>query len=77
MGSYSNVKTSGDLGFVGHAAYIKEFRAKLAAYMKASYIMPGDAVAMRARSELCPPLTYTQTYRDHYGNFVAIEACSD
>jgi hypothetical protein len=45
--------------------------------MNAGYILPQDAAAMRARAELCPPLTYTQTYRDHYDNFVGIEACGD
>jgi hypothetical protein len=77
VGSYSNVKTISELGFTSHATYFKEYKTSLAAYMNAGYILPQDAAAMRARAELCPPLTYTQTYRDHYDNFVGIEACGD
>jgi len=30
---------------------------------------------MLARAALCAPLTYTETYRDHYDAFVAITPC--
>ena len=32
---------------------------------------------MKRRANLCPPLTYTQTYRDDYDRFVAIMLTSD
>jgi hypothetical protein len=31
---------------------------------------------MRSRAALCTPLTFTQTYRDHYEAFVAIRPCT-
>ena len=31
---------------------------------------------MRDRAGLCPPLTFTETYRDHYDDFVAIQRCN-
>jgi hypothetical protein len=34
-----------------------------------------DATAMRERAALCPPLTFTETYRDHYDAFTAIVPC--
>jgi hypothetical protein len=75
-GSYDNVKSIADLGFGSHAAYVKAFRGKLAAYRAAGYIRPEEAAAMRERARLCPPLTFTETYRDHYDDFVSIQPCS-
>ena len=28
---------------------------------------------MRNRAQLCPPLTFTETYRDHYDDFVSTQ----
>ncbi|WP_328989293.1 alpha/beta hydrolase domain-containing protein [Kribbella sp. NBC_01245] len=75
-GSYADVRTIAQLGFGAHAAYAKAFRDRLAAYLKAGYILSDDAASMRARSGLCVPLTYTETYRDHYEQFVAIASCT-
>jgi len=75
LGAYDNVKTITELGFATHPAYLKAFKEKLAAYLMAGHMLPEEAVTMRARAGLCPPLTYTQTYRDHYDNFVTIRAC--
>lgn len=67
--------TIAELGFASHEAYVKAFRTKLAAYHRAGYTPAEDAATMRARAALCPPLTYTETYRDHYNDFVAIQPC--
>jgi hypothetical protein len=76
-GSYNSVKSVADLGFDSHAAYVKAFKGKVSAYRAAGYIRPEEAAAMRERALLCPPLTFTETYRDHYDNFVSIQPCSD
>jgi hypothetical protein len=76
LGSYDNVHSIPELGFATHAAYQRAFDAKLAAYVMAGYMLPKQAATMRATARLCPPLTYTQTYRDHYDNFIAIEPCT-
>ncbi|MER6319503.1 alpha/beta hydrolase domain-containing protein [Streptomyces sp. NPDC001581] len=75
IGSYDNVRTAQELGFPDHAAYLKAFAARLGDYQKARYILPEDARDMRRRAGLCPALTFTETYRDHYPEFVAIRAC--
>lgn len=75
FGSYDTVKTIADLGFKSHDKYIKAFEAKLANYSKAGYILTEDADAMRRRAALCPPLTFTETYRDHYDAFTTIVPC--
>ena len=75
LGSYDQVKTIQDLGFKSHAEYTKAFNAKLADYVDALGILKEDADAMRKRAALCSPLTYTETYRDHYDEFVAIDSC--
>jgi len=76
IGSYDSVKSVTDLGFGSHTAYLKAFKGKVAAYLAAGYIRPEEAAAMRDRAVLCPPLTFTETYRDHYDDFVAIQPCS-
>jgi hypothetical protein len=76
IGSYEAVKTIAGLGFASHGAYLRAFNEKLAAYAKARYIIKEDADAMRSRAALCPPLTFTETYRDHYDAFVAITPCA-
>lgn len=55
--------------------YTKAFKSKLDDYLKAGYILQEDADAMRRRATLCPPGTFTETYRDHYGAFTAIVPC--
>jgi hypothetical protein len=75
LGSYDNVKTTTELGFATHRAYAKAFSAAVDAYARAGSILPDEASAMMRRASLCPPLTYTETYRDHYGRFVAITPC--
>jgi hypothetical protein len=72
LGSYDAVKTIGGLGFPNHAAYLQAFQNKLADYGNAGYILPEDADAMGRRAALCPPLTFTETYRDHYAAFTTI-----
>jgi hypothetical protein len=74
-GSYDGVKTIQDLGFASHHEYVKGFADKLADYVKAGYMINEDATAMRNRAALCPPLTFTETYRDHYDAFTAIVPC--
>ena len=76
-GSYEGVKTIQDLGFASHHEYVKAFAEKLADYAKAGYILKEDVDAMRRRAALCPPLTFTETYRDHYEAFTAIIPCGD
>jgi hypothetical protein len=76
LGRYDNVKTYSDLGFPTHAAYLNAFRSKVDDYRSAGYILPEEAAAMRSRAALCPPMTYTQTYRDQYDKFVAIQSCT-
>ncbi|MFE5807356.1 alpha/beta hydrolase domain-containing protein [Streptomyces sp. NPDC056491] len=76
IGSYDNVRTVQELGFRDHTAYLKAFTAKLGDYQKARYILPEDAVDMRRRAGLCPALTFTQAYRDHYPEYVALRRCS-
>jgi hypothetical protein len=75
IGSYDTVKSIGDLGYTSHAAYLRAFEARLADYGKAGYIIKEDADDMRRRAGLCSPLTFTETYRDHYDAFVDISPC--
>jgi hypothetical protein len=75
LGSYDAVKTVAGLGFAGHDAYVRAFRDKLKDYAKAGYILKEDEDAMLRRAELCPPRTFTETYRDRYDAFVAIARC--
>jgi hypothetical protein len=75
LGSYDNVKTTIQLGFATHRAYAKAFNAAVDAYARAGSILPDEASEMMRRASLCPPLTYTETYRDHYARFVAIAPC--
>jgi len=70
------VKTIDELGFSSQTAYLQAFSDKLADYAKAGYILKEDADAMRDRAALCAPLTFTQTYRDHYEEFVGIHPCT-
>ncbi|WP_407840649.1 alpha/beta hydrolase domain-containing protein [Streptomyces sp. DSM 116496] len=76
VGSYDNVRTVQQLGFSSHEAYAKAFAVEVREYQKARYILPEDAADMRRRAQLCPPLTFTETYRDHYTEFVAIQPCA-
>jgi hypothetical protein len=75
IGSYDQVRTIQDLGFASYRKYIRAFNDKLTDYVNALGILKEDADAMRRRAALCPQLTYTETYRDHYDNFVAINPC--
>lgn len=75
IGSYDAVNTIAALGFASHAAYLRAFEARLADYAKAGSILKEDADEMRRRAALCPPKTFTETYRDHYAAFVAITPC--
>jgi hypothetical protein len=75
LGSYDNVRTINQLGFATHRAYAKAFNAAVDAYARAGSILPEEASEMMRRASLCPPLTYTETYRDHYGRFVALTPC--
>jgi len=75
VGSYDGVKSIQDLGFASHHKYVKAFADKLADYVKAGYMINEDATAMRERAALCLPLTFTETYRDHYDAFTAIVPC--
>jgi hypothetical protein len=74
-GGYDSVKTITQLGFATHEQYLKAFKSRVSDYRAAGYIHPQEADAMNDRADLCPPLTYTETYRDHYDNFVAITPC--
>jgi hypothetical protein len=76
VGSYDRVRTVGELGFRDHDAYARAFARKLRAYQQAGFILPEDAADMNRRARLCPPSTFTQTYRDHYTEFVAIRPCA-
>jgi Alpha/beta hydrolase domain len=75
LGSYDNVKTITQLGFATHRAYAKAFNAAVDAYARAGSVLPEEASEMMRRASLCPPLTYTETYRDHYERFVALTPC--
>ena len=75
LGTYDGVKTVAELGFGSHAAYLRAFGAAVDAYARAGSILRADASEMKQRAALCPPLTYTATYRDHYADFVAITTC--
>ena len=77
LGSYDGVKTIEDLRFENHEEYVEAFADKLADYVDAGYILANDAEAMRRRAALCPPLTFTETYRDHYDNFTTITPCGE
>ena len=76
LGAYDQVKTIQDLGFKSATKYIDAFADKLADYASARYILKEDAAAMQRRARLCRGLTYTETYRDHYDPFVAIDSCN-
>lgn len=75
IGSYDNVRTVRQLGFSSHRAYVRAFTDALRDYQRARFILPEDARDMRRRAMLCPPSTFTETYRDHYPRFVAAEPC--
>jgi len=75
LGSYDGVKTIAQLGFNSPGQYLRAFAGRLAAYADAGGILREDAAAMLRRAALCPPLTYTETYRDHYDRFVAVQPC--
>jgi hypothetical protein len=75
LGSYDAVKTIAGLGFANHDAYVRAFRDRLKDYAKAGFILKEDEDAMLRRAELCPPRTFTETYRDHYEAFVTIGRC--
>ena len=75
VGSYDAVQPIAGLGFASHAAYLRAFEDRLAAYLRAGYILWEDAEAMRRRAALCAPLTFAETYRDHYAAFVAVVPC--
>jgi Alpha/beta hydrolase domain len=75
LGSYDNVKTITELGFSTHRAYAKAFSTAVDAYARAGSILSDEASQMRQRASLCPPLTYTETYRDHYERFIALTPC--
>jgi len=75
LGSYEQVKTVTELGFPTHRAYVKAFNAAVDAHTRAGSISSNEASEMKRRANVCPPLTYTQTYRDHYDRFVAITPC--
>ncbi len=75
IGSFDNVKSIQALGFHNHHQYLKEFVDKVADYVEAGYMLDEDAATMRKRAALCPPLTFTETYRDHYDAFVASVPC--
>ena len=70
LGTYENVKTIQQLGFNTHNEYLEAFREKLTDYLNARYILKEEVDKMFRRATLFPPLTYTETYRDHYENFV-------
>ncbi len=72
--SDDTVKTSAELGFASHDAYLKAFGDQLADCLKGGYILKEDADAMRRRAALRRPLIFTQTYRDHYDEFLGIRA---
>ena len=69
------MKTVAELGFGDHAAYLRAFSRALDNYRRAGSIGNADAEAMRRRAALCPPLTFTQTYRDHYHRFADLRPC--
>jgi hypothetical protein len=75
LGDYDSVKTIADLGFKSHDKYLNAFKKTLADYVKAGYMLEEDEDAMHRRAALCPPLTCTETYRDHYDAFTAIVPC--
>ena len=73
LGSYDQVKTIKQLGFKSTGQYLEAFGTKLADHVKAHQILKQDADALRSRAALCSPLTFTETYRDHYDAFVAFD----
>ena len=75
VGSYEDVRTIAELGFSSDGEYVKAFGTKLRDYVRALGILDEDADAMRRRAALCPGITFTQMYRDHYDAFVAIDPC--
>ena len=75
-GSYDTVRSMQELGFDSHADYLTAFSDRLTDHVAGGFILAEDAEDMRARAALCPPLTFTETYRDHYQRFVDIEACN-
>lgn len=77
LGTYENVRTIGELGFASHRDYVKAFRGALGAQVKAGYMLREDADAMLERAALCPPLTFTETYRDHYQAFTDMTPCGE
>ena len=75
LGTYEDVKSVADLGYANHQAYSRAFNTAVEDYLRAGSILPTEAAEMRRRARLCAPLTYTETYRDHYDNFVTLTPC--
>ncbi|UYQ66368.1 alpha/beta hydrolase domain-containing protein [Streptomyces peucetius] len=75
IGSYDNVRTVQQLGFSSHRAYVRTFADRLRDYQRAGFILREDARDMFRRARLCAPSTFTETHRDHYTAFVAIQPC--
>lgn len=75
LGATEDVRTVQALGFTTHDGYAAAFADRLAAYLKAGYILKDEAQLMQRRASLCPPLTFTQTYHERYEEFTAAVPC--
>jgi hypothetical protein len=74
-GDYTNVMTLAQLGFASSREYERAFEAKMQDVIRAGLATEEDAKLQITRSKLCPGLTYTQVYRDHYANFFSLTPC--
>ena len=74
-GSYDSVKSVADLGFSSHGVP-QSLQGQGRRVPRGGLHPSEEAAAMRDRAGLCPPLTFTETYRDHYDDFVAIQRCN-
>jgi hypothetical protein len=75
LGTYKRVRTIEELGYASSEAYVKAFDAKLDDFRAAGYILGEDARTMRRHAALCPGLTFTEAYRDHYEEFAGLDRC--
>ena len=76
FGNFVNVRSIGSPGFFAtFDAYLTAFLHAAEDYKHAGALLEEDEADMFMRAGMCPGSTFTENYRDRYGQFVALEPC--